>query len=118
MAQSDKAGGALKGIVRPPNEAGRCGNRAANSYLPLAGGPGLLRPENRRVGLKGGSYPLGPIASPVHVPDCRFDVEEAKMPQPPSAIAPGKGAIPVDPEGIAGRPDSRTVPEILREPHR
>jgi len=118
MAENAKTGDAQRGIVCPPNEAGPGGNRATNSYLPLAGGPGPLPPENRCGGPRGGSYPLDPIASPVHVPDCRFDVERAKMPQPPSAIAPGKGAIPVDPAEIAGRSGPGSVPEILREPCR
>lgn len=114
MAQSDKAGDACRGIVRPPNETGPCGNRATNSYLPLSGGPSPQFPESRCAGLKGTSSSYNPIANPVHIPDCRFHVEEAKMPQPPSAIVPGRGAIPVDASEIAARPG--VVPEILREP--
>lgn len=45
----------------------------------------------------GSSGPRTRSGSPVTVPDHRFHVADAKMPQPPSAIEMGKGMIPVDP---------------------
>lgn len=120
MAHRHKAGDALRGVVKPPNEAGPGGNRASNSYFPLAGSASPLPPAGLSGGdRRNGSFPLGEIASPVHVPAQRFDVETAKMAQPPSAIEPGKGAIPVEPGDIAGR-TSRAVAEleVLSQPRR
>jgi hypothetical protein len=120
MAHSPKSGDARRGIVQPPNEAGPGGNRAHNGYLPVVGAAGPL-PSGGPVGgdRRNGSFPLGEIASPVHLPENRFDVETAKMPQPPSAIEPGRGAIPVNPWDAAGRPN-QAVPNSLipREPGR
>jgi hypothetical protein len=59
------------------------------------------------------------MASPVHPPDHRFNVNHAKMPQPPSAIEPGKGAVPVNPWDAAGRPNHVVPdPDLPREPRR
>jgi hypothetical protein len=59
------------------------------------------------------------MPSPVRPPDHRFNVDHAKMPQPPSATEPGRGAIPVNPWDDAGRPN-RVEPEpvLPREPRR
>jgi hypothetical protein len=120
MAHSPKRGGALRGVVKPPNEAGPGGNRARNSYLPLDGTTGpRLACDHGGGDRRHGCVPLDGIASPVH-PTChRFDVETSKMPQPPSEIEPGKGAIPVSPWDAAGRPNRAAADlEILREPGR
>ena len=110
MAHSPKSGDARRGIVQPPNEDGPGGNRAHNGYLPLVGAAGPLPPGGPVCGdRRNGSFPLGEIVSPVQLPAQRFDVETAKMPQPPSAIELGRGAIPVVPWDAAGRP-SRVLP--------
>jgi hypothetical protein len=115
MANGPKPGGACRGAVRPPNEAGPGGNRANHSYLPLAGTAGPDPFSHHSGGdCRKGSAPLGGLVCPVHPPDHRFDVGTAKMPQPPSAIEPGKGAIPVNPRDVAGRPD-RAVTELEAE---
>lgn len=119
MAHSPKAG-ASRVVVKPPNEAGPCGNRASNSYAPLArtAGPHLACDHGGRNRPRG-CVPLDGVASPVHPPAHHFDVETAKMPQPPSAIEPGRGAIPVDPWDTAGRPNRAAADaEIPREPRR
>jgi len=120
MAHSRKPGDARWGVVKPPNEAGPGGNRAHNGYLPLGGTAGPLPPAGLVGGNRlNGSSPLGEIASPVHLPSQRFDVETAKMPQPPSAIEPGKGAIPVESGDAPGRPNRAVSDlEILSEPRR
>jgi hypothetical protein len=87
-------------VVKPANETGRAGARAKNGFLPLSGEPPATHPSNEpgaRGDRRGGSADLTPLASPVRVPDHRFNVENAKMPQPSSAIEPGKGAVPVNP---------------------
>ncbi len=115
MANSPKPGGAHRGVVKPPNEPGPGGSRASHSYLPLAGaaGPDPF-PHHRGGDGRKGSAPLGGTDSPVHPPDHRFDVHTAKMPQPASVVEPGKGAIPVNPWDVAGRPD-RSVSELETE---
>jgi hypothetical protein len=119
MAHSPKPGGGRRSAVKPPNEAGPGGNRANNSFLPLAGSASPHPPGGLGGDRRNGSFPLGEIASPVHLPENRFDVETAKMPQPPSAIEPGRGAIPVNPWDAAGRPNQAVPnPVIPREPGR
>jgi hypothetical protein len=120
MAQSPKSGDARWGVVQPPNETGPGGNRAHNGYLPLVGSAGPLPPGGPGGGdRRNGCVPLAGIASPVHLPVDRFDVETAKMPQPPSAIEPGKGAIPVNPWNAMGRPNQAVPNSVIpREPGR
>lgn len=67
---------------------------------------------------KGPSYTDGRIAG--SNPTNRFAVADSKMPQPPSAVAPGKGAVPVNPWDTNGRPaQAATEPDdapIARPP--
>jgi hypothetical protein len=118
MAKTPKPGDAHWGVITPPNETGPGGNRANNGFLPLGGSPGPIPPAGLGGGdRRNGSFPLGGMASPVHPPANRFNVETAKMPQPPSAIEPGKGEIPVSPWNPSGRPSHPTPsPDIPREP--
>jgi hypothetical protein len=118
MAKNPTPGGVQRGVVRPSNETGPGGNRANNGYLPLVslahpGVPPHVTGGDRR----NGCVPLGGMPSPVHPPDHRFNVKYAKMPQPPSAIEPGRGEIPVDPWDAAGRPNRVVAEPVLpREP--
>ena len=120
MAKSPMPGGVRRGVVAPPNESGPGGNRAQNGYLPLGGSASPVTSavqggEDRR----NGSAPPSGMASPVHPPDHRFNVDTAKMPQPPSAIEPGKGAIPVNPWNAAGQPNRAvSQPDAERPPRR
>lgn len=101
-------------VVKPANKPGRAGARANNSFLPLAGDPPDAHPSNEtgaRGDRRGGSADLTPLASPVRTPDHRFNVENAKMPQPPSAFEPGKGAVPVNPFVPGGPGINRAYPE-------
>ena len=120
MAKRPMPDGVRRAVVTPPNQAGPGGNRATNGYLPLGGSAGPLPPGGPGGGdRRNGCVPLGGIASPVHLPVDRFDVETAKMPQPPSAIEPGKGAIPVNPWNAAGRPNHAVPSSVIpREPGR
>jgi hypothetical protein len=119
MAHSLKPGGAPRGVIKPPNEARPGGNRATNSYLPLGGAAGPRLSCDRDGGdRRRGRAPLGGIASPIHPPDHTFDVKIAKMPQPPSAIEPGKGAIPVNPWNSGRRPNVMSSDEMPRQPDR
>lgn len=119
MAKSPMPGGARRGIVAPPNEAGAGGNRANNSYLPLAGAKATALPIDHGGDRSHGSAPQGGISIPVHPRDHRFDVRKAKMPQPPSAIEPGKGAIPVNPWNATGEPNhALPQPDSRRPPRR
>lgn len=53
-------------------------------------------------------------ATPPVIPSNRFDVSKAKMPQPPSVVEPGKGAVPIMPWDSAGNPNRMggTLPDI------
>ena len=112
MARTPVSGGAERGVVRPPNQAGAAGSGAKNSYLPLDRKNGCVKPSDYGAGgdRRGGSADLAGQPSPVTPPNHRFDVGMAKMPQPPSAIEPGKGAVPVTPWSPTGQPN-RAIPE-------
>jgi hypothetical protein len=119
MAKTPKTGSVQWGVVKPSNETGPGGNRASNGYLSLAGSPGPIPSTGLSGGdRRNGSSSLGGMISPVHPPANRFDVEKAKMPQPPSATEPGKGSIPVNPWNDSGRPNHASPgPEVPRESH-
>jgi hypothetical protein len=94
----------------PPNVTAP-GNRAQNGYLPLARDANTMDPPNESVrDRRAGSADLAEIASPVHPPNHRFAVGMSKMPQPPSAVEPGKGSVPVNPWDVRGNP-ARATPE-------
>jgi hypothetical protein len=92
-------GGALGNAVKPPNEPGVAGARVNNGFLPLAREAGTVQPANRGSGgdRRDGSFPLGATSGGITPPNHRFDVGMSKMPQPPSALEPGKGVVPVNP---------------------
>jgi hypothetical protein len=100
---------------QPPNQTGPAGTRVNNGFLPLAHEASSVNPPNHGPGgdHKGGSYPLGGMASPVQPPNHKFAVGSSKMPQPPSAVEPGRGAIPVEPFGQSGQPRlAMSVPDM------
>ena len=104
-----------RGAIKAPNNV-MPGNHAANGYLPLGGQAGAVHGSNARFmdGDKGMSMPAGKSASPVARNGDRFDVSNAQMPQPPSAIQPGHGQIPVNPfQAVSGAPSE--VEGILRD---
>ncbi len=100
-------------VVRAPNQQHR-GDRRNNGFMPLAESASPVHPSNetRKGGdRRGGTASLTEQASPVKTPDHRFNVEDAKMPQPPSAFEPGKGAIPVNPFMPGGQGVNKVYPE-------
>lgn len=87
-------------IIIPPNmQHSGAANRGCSSG-PMGGTPQTGR----------GAMPSGD----------RFQLPDAKMPQPPSAVEPGKGAVPVNPWDAQGRPkQSAMLPDeapLLRAP--
>jgi hypothetical protein len=82
-----------RGIVKPPNQELQ-DLAATRSRTPRAEMPVVQRPNST---LLGGSADLTRQPSPVAPTSCRFHVDNARMPQPPSAIEPGKGEVPVNP---------------------
>lgn len=118
MAKSPRPVG-VRGVIAPPNRADTAGNGATNGYLPLAGTKGPALPRDLDGHRPEGSFPRMKLPSPVHLPDQRFQVKESKMPQPPSAVALGRGAIPVNPWDAQGQPN-RAEPEqdIPRPPRK
>jgi hypothetical protein len=100
-------------VVKPANESTPAGNRANNGFMPLVREASPVDPSNEaKVGgdRRGGSANLAGNASPVKMPDHRFKIEEAKMPQPPSAFEPGKGAVPIYPTIPGGQGIDRVCP--------
>jgi hypothetical protein len=86
-----------RGVVKPPNQLLQ-GLAATRSAVPRAG-EAQARGSNAAVrsGDPGGSADLTRQLSPVAPINQRFDVDGARMAQPPSKVDPGKGAVPVNP---------------------
>jgi hypothetical protein len=101
-------------ITNAPNNTDKTA-RAANSFASLGKSASPVNPPNAGAGgdHRMGSYPLSGQASPVQPPNHRFDwdMADAKMPQPASAIEPGKGAVPVNP-GIGGVTRAMPIPDM------
>jgi hypothetical protein len=95
-----------RGIVNPPNQEFQ--NLATTrSQAPRAEMPALPPPTPV---LLGGSADLTRQPSPVVPTSFRFNVDDARMPQPPSAFEPGKGDVPVDPSDACGSAIIRAFP--------
>jgi hypothetical protein len=88
-----------RGVVRPANKPTTGGDDRNNGFLPLSGMSSPVSPPNQGPGgdRRGGSFPLGGASPAIRDTQHRFNVDEVLMPQPASAIEPGKGAIPVNP---------------------
>ena len=81
--------------MKAPNTG--AGNRARGT-MPTSGAPSPATvPNAARGDHRRGSVSIQPMPSPVRAPDHRFSTSNAKMPQPPSAVETGHGAIPVIP---------------------
>ncbi len=101
-----------RGVVKGSNKEGPGGDDRNNGFLPLAGGASTVHPANEaRVGgdRRSGSFPLSESMGAVQPPNHRFDVGMVKMPQPESAIEPGRGDVPVNPF-LPGGAAARSLP--------
>jgi hypothetical protein len=109
-----------RGVVKGSNKEGKGGDDRANGYLPLGGGGSPISPNEMKDGDRraNGSGSLTGGAPMVKPPDHRFNVSQAQMPQPPSAVEPGKGAIPVNPFLPGGSPAMIGVPVADMAPPR
>lgn len=95
------------GIIKPPNEASP-GNRM-NSCGPMGHGASPAHPPNATIhdgNIANSFLSMTHQGSPMNPPNAglKFSVSDAQMGQPPSAVAPGKGAIPVNPFTASGNP--------------
>jgi hypothetical protein len=97
-----------RGIVKPPNQELQ-GLAATRSHAPRAEMPVMPCPKPAP---QGGSADLTRQSSPVAAASCRFNVDNACMPQPPSAIEPGKGDVPVNPFLASGAAVIRVLPIV------
>ncbi len=99
-----------RGVVKAPNDRLQ-GLGQTRSMTPPAGMPATHDPNcGFRNGAPGGSGTLTRLASPVVTPDHHFNLEYAKMPQPPSAKEPGTGAVPIYAFSPSGKPN-QALPE-------
>jgi hypothetical protein len=103
-------------ITDVPNNGFRNGNRNGSASQGFQSNMTGDVP-NRRLhdGDRGGSYPQGGQGMPAMMqgsnPGNKFNISNAKMKQPPSAIQPGNPAIPVE----SGRgPNGSTVSDFKR----
>jgi hypothetical protein len=89
-----------RGVVKGSNQEGAGGDRRNNGFMPLGGGASTVHGSNMPTAggdRRAGSFPLGATGAAITPPNHRFDVGMVKMPQPESAIEPGKGTVPVNP---------------------
>jgi len=90
--------------MQAPNQGGKFdSDKRADGFLPLTGSPSpIQRNEGAGGDRRGGSYPLAGSASPINPPNAKGDMRGGSLAfETPTAIEPGKGAVPVNP-GIAG----------------
>jgi hypothetical protein len=88
--------GVERSPINPPNDSLKT-LAEKRSMTPSASGPAVRSPDfQRHTADPNGSGPEPKSASPVHAPDHRFNIENARMPQPPAATMPGQGDVPVD----------------------
>jgi hypothetical protein len=99
-----------RGVIKPPN-LDLQGLAATRSQAPAPGRP-TAHPANSRLtaGDPGGSANLTKAVSPIAPASHRFDVDRAFKPQPPAAVAPGKGAVPINPFLASTAGVARAVP--------
>jgi hypothetical protein len=91
-------GSVQRGVVRGSNKEGPGGDHRNNSFASLAGGASPISPNEMKDGdRRAGSFPLAGGAPAIARNMERFDVSQVLMPQPASAIEPGKGQVPVNP---------------------
>jgi hypothetical protein len=97
--QEKTMGQVQRGVVKGSNKEGLGGDGRTNGFMPLSGGASTVQPSNMGMGgdKRSGSFPLSGGTPMVKPPEHRFNVSDVQMPQPASAIEPGKGAIPVNP---------------------
>jgi hypothetical protein len=106
------------GVVKAPNNVLRA-NKAAHVSMTPASGRASFDVPNLHLhngDVRTNQMPLkkGPAAT--KAPDHRFAITDAKMPQPKSAVKPGKGLVPIQGIGVNGLPNT-SVP-ILDAPAR
>lgn len=96
------------GIVKGSNREGPGGDRRNNGFLPLGGHSSPVTPPNHGAGgdRKMGSFPLGASGGLGVTPpnDAQFgrgagDKGMSSKPDRAVAVEPGKGLIPVQPDG-------------------
>jgi hypothetical protein len=97
-----------RGVVKPPNQEIQ-GLAATRSHTPRAGAPAT--PGSNAV-LQGGSADLTRQQSPVASTSHCFNVDNARMPQPPSAIEPGNGVVPISPFAASSARVVQAIPII------
>jgi hypothetical protein len=99
------------GSVIPPLPNSQFSNGDTGSCGPMGRSASTVKGSNDRFmngAANNGFIPLTKSASPVHGSNeqFKFNVSNAQMPQPPSALQPGQGAVPVRPfssgNGVTG----------------
>ena len=93
-----------RNVVTPPNEEmGELSERL--SMRPTAGASPVDPPNMAIAGMKPGMSAMGTReASPVDPPNLHFGVDLAQIPQPQSAVEPGRGTVPIRPFTKEGKP--------------
>jgi hypothetical protein len=101
-----------RGVVHGSNKEGPGGDRRANGFMPLSGSAATVHPANMAAGgdrRANGSVSLSGGAPTINPPNHKFEAGMVKMPQPESAIEPGRGTVPVNPF-VAGGAAARSLP--------
>jgi hypothetical protein len=103
-----------RGVVKPPNESAFKGDGRTNGFLPLTTEQSPVTASNLsrfRHGGTGGSADLARHASPVVPANAKLVAgDPGYTPACPSAVEPGKGAVPVNPVLASGQGSARSIP--------
>ncbi len=124
MSKSSVPGGASHGVINPPNVQGPAGSKKENSFMPLTPHGSPVNPPNygQHGDRREGTHELTGHASTMSPPnngDAVFQVGTSKMPQPPSAVSPGKPSIPNMPFAHSGKPaGAMPVADMKRPPRK
>src|ERR1700735_1551230 len=89
-----------RGVVKGSNDEERGGDPRANGYLPLGGGASTVHPANMPGAAgdrRNGSSSLAGVTPAIQRNEQRFNVDQILQSPTPTAIEPGKGAVPVNP---------------------
>lgn len=107
MANAPVPERAARGLIVPPNQTIGAGGGASNSYLSLAPHAGAVGPPSfgPTVDHLGGTADYRGPSPPITLPSQRFDAATSAMPQPPCAVEPGEGAVPVELCEVKDRPE-------------
>ena len=106
-----------RGVVKGSNRKAPAATSGTTVFCRSAAGPArFTRPTRRWAATAARARSRWPPAAPAsRRPNHKFDVGMVQMPQPASAIEPGKGTVPVNPFLPGGAAAARVAGQVADE---